>query len=105
MERNEYVRRVLEAYRTTPGACGVIRHADRLLAAELHERGVAAEAVENALILAAARRLVRPVGAPPLGTVRSLAYFMPVIEEVLHLEVSPEYFLHVRRKLQRLAAQ
>ena len=39
MERGEYVRRVLEAYRTAPGTGGAIRGPDRLLAAQLHERG------------------------------------------------------------------
>jgi hypothetical protein len=39
-------------------------------------------AVENALVLAAARRLMRPASSPPLGTIRSLAHFSPVIEEV-----------------------
>ena len=105
MERSEYVRRVLEAYRLTPGTCGVVRRPDRLLAAQLHERGVPAEAGENALTLAAARRLIRPAGAPPLETVRSLAYFMPVVEEVLRIEVGPDYFRYLRGKLQRLAAQ
>jgi hypothetical protein len=105
MERSEYVRRILEAYCTTPGTCGVIRRADRLLAAELHERGVPAEAVENALILAAARRIIRPEDALPLATVRSLAYFVPVIEEVLEIKVSPEYYRYLRWKLQRVLAR
>ena len=85
MEPSAYVQRILEAYRMTPGTCGAARRADRLLAAQLYERGVPAEAVENALILAAARRLIRPEGAPPPATVRALAYFSPVIEEVLQL--------------------
>ena len=76
-----------------------------MLAAVLHERGVPVEAVENALILAAARRLCLPEGAPPLGTVRSLAYFSPVIAEVLQMQAGPEYFRHVRGKLQRLTAK
>ena len=105
MERSDYVRRVLEAYRTTAGTCGTVRQADRLLAAQLHERGVPAEAVENALILVAARRLVRPAGAPPLAAVRSLAYFSPVIEEVLHIEAGPDYFRYLRGKIQRLTAR
>ena len=58
MEQREYIRRLLEAYRATPGTAGVVRRPDRLLAAQLHERGVPLEAVENALILAAARRSV-----------------------------------------------
>ena len=104
MECSDYVRRVLEAYRTTAGTCGTVRHADRLLAAQLHERGVPAEAVENALILAATRRLIRPAGAPPLATVRSLAYFVPVLDEVLQIEAGPEYFRYLRGKLQRVTA-
>ena len=52
-------------------------------------------------MLAAARRIIRPAEAPPLGIVRSLAYFLPVIEEVLQLKVSQEYFQHLRRRLHR----
>jgi hypothetical protein len=99
MDQREYVRRLLEAYRATPGTCGAVRRPDRLLAAQLHQRGVPLEAVENALILAAARRLARPTDAPPLGVIRSLAYFSPVIEEVLQLQVGPEYFRHLRQRI------
>ena len=76
-----------------------------MLAMQLYQRGVALSVVENAFVLAAARRLTRPAGAPPLGTIRSLAYFLPVIEEVLDMRVSPEYFQHVRRKLERIARE
>ena len=69
MDRSEYVRRVLEAYRTAPGTGGTVRGPDRLFAAQRYERGAGLEAVENALILPAARR----AGAPPLGAIRSLA--------------------------------
>ena len=99
MEQREYVQRLLAAYLATPGTAGVVRRADRLLAIHLYDRGVSLDTVGNALILAAARRSTRPAGAPPLGTVRSLAYFSPVIEEVLQLKVGPEYFQHLRRKL------
>jgi hypothetical protein len=103
--RDEYVRRVLEAYRRTPGTTGCVRRPDRVLAAQLHERGVALSVIENALVLAAARRLFRtaPAGMPPLpplGTIRSLAYFVPVIEEVLALGASQEYFRYLRSKVE-----
>jgi hypothetical protein len=100
--REDYVRKVLEAYRNTPGTCGSLRRPDRTLAVELYQRGVPLHTVENALVLAAVRRLIRPADAPPLTTVRSLAYFMPVIEEVLETEVGEEYFQYARQKLQRL---
>ena len=37
----EYTRQVLEAYRKTPGTIGTVRHADRMLAMQLYQRGVA----------------------------------------------------------------
>ena len=101
ISREEYVQKVLSAYRRTPGTTGTVRRPDRLLAAQLQERGVPLAAVENALVLAAARRFIRPPGSPALGTIRSLAYFSPVIEEVLELRVSPDYFQYLRQKIQR----
>ena len=97
--QEEYIRQVLEAYRKTPGTMGTVRRADRMLAAQLYQRGVSVSVIENAFVLAAARRLMRPADAPPLGTIRSLAYFLPVIEEVLDMRVSPEYFQYLRHKL------
>jgi hypothetical protein len=99
----EYVRRVLEAYRKTPGTMGMVRRPDRTLAAQLFQRGVSLTVVENALTLAATRRVIRRTDAPPLGTVRSLAYFLPVIEEVSELRVNPSYFQYLRQKLQKIA--
>jgi len=69
------------------------------MAAQLYARGVPLPTVENALVLAASRRLLRPAEAPPLATVRSLAYFLPVINEVLELAVSPDYFRYLRRQI------
>ena len=103
LSQEEYVRQVLEAYRKTPVTIGTVRRADRLLATQLYERGISVSVIENAFVLAATRRLVRPVDASPLGTVRSLAYFLPVIEEVLDLRVSPDYFQYLRYKLARIA--
>ena len=97
--REEYVRRVLEAYCQTPGTTGRVHRADRVLVAQLHDRGISVEVIENALVLAAARRLSRPDDAARLATVRSLAYFLPVIEEVLEIHVNPAYFQYLRRKL------
>ena len=98
----EYIRQVLEAYRKTPGTSGTVRRPDRVLAGQLYQRGLSVKVIENALVLAATRRLIRPSDAPPLGTIRSLAYFLPVIEEVLESRVSPDYFQYLRHKLQRI---
>jgi hypothetical protein len=105
MDSAEYVRRVLDAYRATPGTCGVVRKPDRVLAAQLFARGVPLAAVENALVLAAARRLARPASAPPWGMIRSLAYFSPVIDEVLASPVNDAYFHYLRHRLPRLTGR
>lgn len=99
----DYIARVLDAYRTTPGTCGKIRRADRVQAQEFHLRGVPLRTVENALALAAARRMFRASNGPPLNTVRSLAYFVPVIEEVLDTAdtVNDNYYEYLRSKLKQ----
>jgi hypothetical protein len=102
--QEEYIRQILDAYRKTPGTAGAIRRPDRILAVQLYQHGISVSVIENAFVLAAARRLMRPADALPLGTIRSLAYFLAVIEEVLGMRVSPEYFQHVRRKLERIAS-
>ena len=99
MDREEYVRKLLDAYRTTPGTTGSIRRPDRVLAGQLHQRGVPLLEVENALVLAVARRLQHSPEVPPLGTIRSLAYFVPVLEEVLERKVAQDYFNYLRYRL------
>jgi len=101
IDQDDYIRRVLDTYRKTPGTMGTARRPDHLVAAQLHQRGVPLMAVENAFLLAAARRMIRPADSPPLGAIRSLAYFLPVIEEVLSLRVNPDYFRYLRGKIDR----
>ena len=106
MDSAEYIRRVLDAYRATPGTCGVVRKSDRAFALALHARGVPLDAVENAFVLAASRRIVRRSDAQPLGVIRSLAYFGPVIDEVLESPVGQDYYRYLRHHLPHwLAAQ
>ena len=100
LTKEEYVEQVLQAYRHTPGTMGTVRRPDRLIAAQWYDRYIPLTAVENGLVLAVARRLYRPPGAPSLGTIRSLAYFAPVIEEVRRMHVSPDYFQYLRAKIQ-----
>src|SRR5438132_28326 len=90
--QEEYIRRVLEAYRQTPGTAGTVRRPDRVLAGQLYQRGVSVTVIVNAFVLAASRRTMRPADVAPLGAIRSLAYFLPVIEEVARLARQPGLF-------------
>jgi hypothetical protein len=73
---------MIETYRRMPGTLGYIRRADRRLAATLHDRGVALQIVEDAILLATARRVFRSADATPLAPIASLHYLLPVIHEL-----------------------
>jgi hypothetical protein len=76
---------------------------DQRLARHLHDRGISLQLVESAMLLASLRRLVRPADLPPLPPIRSLAYFQPVIEELLVHPMPDNYLEYLRLKLNRLA--
>lgn len=78
---------------------------DERQARRLHERGVPLRVVEAALLLASLRRMVRPADVPPLPPIRSLAYFQPVIEELLAHPVPDNYLEYLRLKLRRMAGE
>ena len=64
--QEEFIRRVLEAYRKTPGTMGTVRRPDRVLAVQLYQRGISVSVIENAFVLAATRRLMRPARCPAI---------------------------------------
>jgi hypothetical protein len=63
------------------------------------DRGIPLEVVETALLLACLRRKARPNDVPPLPRIRSLAYFQPIIEELLDHPAPAGYLQYLRLKL------
>jgi hypothetical protein len=102
MHRQEYVRRLIEAYRKTPGTTGRAHRQDRRFAEQLYGLQVPLTVVESALLLASARRLLRPDDAPLLETIRSLHYFRSVIDEVMQSTMNQDYFQYLRRRLEAI---
>ncbi len=100
-----YVAWIIDAYVRLPHTQGRVRSQDRQLAALLHQRGVTIDIVEAAFLLAILRRTHRPADALPLPPIRSLHYFLPVIEELLHHPPSASYLRYLRRKMAELADQ
>ena len=98
MGRNEYATRVLRQYRSLPGTCGRVLRADRRLAIALHDRGIQLGVVEDAFVLAVARRRFHS-DADTLEPIRSLHYLMPLIEELLNTPPDPGYLRYLRHKL------
>jgi hypothetical protein len=98
-DRNSYIQQVLELYRHTPGTVGRIGRADHQLAAELHLRGIPLATIEQAFVLAASRRCFRAPDASPLAPIRSMHYFIPVIEEVMANPLAADYVAYLKSKL------
>lgn len=98
-----YVANVLLLYVDLPDTPLRASPADQALARRLYEQAVPLKLLESALLLATLRRLVRPSGLPPLSKIRSLAYFLPVIDE-LRLQPLPDgYVDYLRLKLRSLS--
>ena len=97
MDSSQYVRRVLERLsRRRPER--VARRASRTARLPCSYSPGCAVAVVEKRWCWLRRRLERPVEAAPLSVIRSLAYFSPVIDEVLSLRVDDAYFRHLRQR-------
>jgi hypothetical protein len=94
-----YVEHLLAQYRKLPGTLGRILRDDRRTALALHNRGVPLNIVEDAFVLAIARRTFRS-DAQHLEPIRALRYFLPVIQEIVEAPPEPDYLDYLRRRLQ-----
>jgi len=103
--RSRYVRAVLARYRATPTVLGHVRRADRDLAAALYDRGVPFNLVENALLVAAARRVLNNAFSTPPPLIRSLAYLLPLIAELQTRPLGPRDFDELRQRLRQALAR
>jgi hypothetical protein len=97
--RRSYVGAVLDLYARLPGTRLRPTRQDRRLATSLYERGVPFSTVRTALLLAVARRTLRPKDAPPLPSIGCLHYFVPVLDEVLATPPEPGYADYLATKL------
>lgn len=98
--RAAYVREVLRLYRATPGVHGHVRRADHDLAGRLFDQGVPFWAIANAFLVGAARRIVHNGFSTPMPLVRSLHYFLPLIQEMLERPLGYRDLDELRHKLQ-----
>ena len=98
-----YIQAVLTEYVWLPGTPHKPSRQDRRLASSLYEQAVPLAVVRAALLLAAARRALRSPHLCPLPPIRTLHYFLPVIEEVLATPPDPGYVDYLAGKLHPLA--
>lgn len=96
--RPRYAGRVIGQYLKLPGTLRRALREDRRLALALYDRGVSIETVENAFVLALARRTFRS-DSNRLEPIRSLHYFLPVIQELTEAPPDPEYLHYLKGRL------
>ena len=96
-----YRQTLLNLYLRLPDTpCRISRH-DVHLVRQLWQRDIPLTTAEIALLLGSVRRANRRPDAIPLGPIRSLHYFLPVIEELLHtpLHHGDAYLAYLRNKV------
>ena len=99
MNTADFVLQVIALYRRLAGNHVRPRRTDRELAAAWHHRGMTLASIEGAMLLALARRTVRPPEAPLLPPIRSLHYFIPLLEEVTARPLADHYLAYLRAQL------
>lgn len=102
-DAESYIRTILSLYQKLPETPTQPSSRDCFCAHQLQQRGVPLALIELAFLLGSLRRLLRPPGAPPLPPIRSLAYFHPVIAELLHTPIPDSYIDYLRDKMQPFA--
>ena len=96
--QSRYVAHVLDQYVTLPGTLRRVLRQDRRTALALYRRGVGLDIVQNAFVLAVARRTFRS-DAGHLEPIRGLQYFVPVVDELLEAPPLPEYLDYLKNRL------
>jgi hypothetical protein len=98
-DRQDYIRTILNLYARTPGVAVSARGSDQILAGCFFDRHIPIAVVESALVLGSARRIYSRSGLRVFPPIRSLHYFAPIVEEVLHQPLPPHYVQYLRLKL------
>lgn len=96
--QTQYVTHVLEQYVKLPGTLRRVLRQDRRTALGLYRRGVRLDVVENAFVLAIARRTLRSDPAQ-LEPIRCLHYFVPIVDELINEPPLPAYLEYLKNRL------
>jgi hypothetical protein len=103
--RRAYVNAVVRNYVRLPGTPLRPSRHDRKLAAALYDRRIPLQVVWAAFVIAAARWTIRSPQQRKLGSIRTLYYFLPAIDEVLTTSPNSGYVQYLAAKLQPLVAE
>jgi len=100
---SEYVARVRKAFLGLDCTSGLFGRAEERFAAELQERGIPIETVEDAIAMAAIRKYISWLNHGRSAPIASLRYIEPVMAEIKKDPWPPGYRENVRRSVDRYA--
>jgi hypothetical protein len=98
MTEQAYIQALRSLYLELPNTHRRFNRSDRHLASSLYQRGFSLHLLRSALLLATACRLARNPAEPPLSPVRSLHYFLPVLE-IRRQPLPPGYLQYLEEKV------
>ena len=98
-DRDTYRQMLVDLYLRLPETPRRLSRFDLYLVRQLGERQIPLPVIETAFLLATVRRAARRPDALPLGPIRSLHYFLPVIDELLAHPVPESYLTYLRSKV------
>ncbi len=97
--QKDYVDAVLDTYVSLPDTPNRTRRDDRYLALTWYRTGLVSFQAKAAMLMATARRTFREADAWPLEPIRSLRYFVPLVEEIQNSGVDESYLRYLQQKL------
>jgi hypothetical protein len=100
-----YIDQVKKLFLAYPIVHSSFTEADRKLAERLFREGVSLETMTRALLLGLSRKSISELNSNQQQPIRSLSYFIPLLEEVSQIQVSDQYWRYLRFKLDQWAAQ
>lgn len=99
MVQEDYVGVVLDTYVSLPDTPNRTRRDDRYLATTWYRQGITLFQVKAAMLMATVRRTFREPNAWSLEPIRSLRYFVPLIEEIQRSDIDESYLRYLQQKL------
>jgi len=97
--KNLYIDEVIALYIRLPDTPVKPSYYDRITASAFFDRNITLHIIETALLLAWIRRHSRNQNQTALQPVRSLAYFVPVIQELSQSPMPDGYLQYLRLKV------
>jgi hypothetical protein len=97
-DRSEYTTSIIRIYVSLPDTPQRAARSDWILANSLFDRQIDLGLIKNAFMLATVRRLGRSSNMPALAPIRSLHYFVPIVEELLSQPLPAGYAEYLENK-------